>query len=462
MITAPDPQPEPGAVLPPGLLLAVYGDDFTGSAAVMEVLTFAGLPTALFLGPPTAAQRGRFDGLRAIVMAGSARAQSPDWMDDHLPAVFDSLADLDAPMVHYKICSTVNSSPATGSIGRAIEIALLRFGTPVVPVLVAAPPLRRYQCFGHLFASAPGGVFRIDRHPVMAHHPVTPMRESDVVAHLSAQTMLPVGLVNLEQLALAPQEVARAVAQGTRILCLDTIDAEHLALCGRLLWDQRGPHGLCVGSQGIEYALVAYWRSAGLLPDAPPLPRLGPTRGMAVVSGSLSSITAEQIAWAVEHGFTEIPVNAAALLSGDTAAEDAALDVAMQALADGQIPIVSTSGTVMTGNPEPSGLPGGHALIGSALIGSALGRILRRIIMQAGLRRAVIAGGDTSSFATAELGIFALTATAPTVPGAAICTAHADIPQIDGVELALKGGQMGTVDYFGQVRNGGTEPRTTT
>ncbi len=60
-----------------------------------------------------------------------------------------------------------------------------------VPLLTAAPAMRRYQAFGHLFAGSPQGVFRLDRHPVMAHHPATPMAESDLLAHLAGRPTCP-------------------------------------------------------------------------------------------------------------------------------------------------------------------------------------------------------------------------------------------------------------------------------
>ena len=77
-------------VLPDGLLVSFYGDDFTGSTSVMEALTFAGLPTVLFLDTPTAAQLAGFAGYRGIGIAGIARSQSPDWMAAHLPQVFET------------------------------------------------------------------------------------------------------------------------------------------------------------------------------------------------------------------------------------------------------------------------------------------------------------------------------------------------------------------------------------
>ena len=100
------------------------------------------------------------------------------------------------------------------------------------------------------------------------------------------------------------------------------------------------------------------------------------------------------------------------------------------------------------------GRAGSPARTPNVRIGAALGRVLDAVIRRAGLRRAVISGGDTSGHASRQLGIHALTALAPTIPGAAIFRAHGDGAH-DGLELALKGGQMGSPDYFGWVRDGG-------
>lgn len=89
-------------------------------------------------------------------------------------------------------------------------------------------------------------------------------------------------------------------------------------------------------------------------------------------------------------------------------------------------------------------------------LGAALGTVLERVLARSEVRRAVISGGDTSGFAAQQLGIYALSALARTIPGAAIFRAHAD-NQMDGLQLALKGGQMGSDDYFAWVRDGGGE-----
>ena len=167
------------------LLYCYYGDDFTGSTDVLEQLAVNGVSSVLFLTTPTPAQLARFAHCQAIGFAGDARSRTPEWMSAHLPAVFTRMRELAPAIVHYKVCSTFDSAPHRGSIGRALEIGRVVFSTDTVPIGVAAPHLGRFVVFGNLFAAAGGEVYRIDRHPTMAHHPATPMHEADLRLHLS-------------------------------------------------------------------------------------------------------------------------------------------------------------------------------------------------------------------------------------------------------------------------------------
>ena len=448
--------------LPAGRLLSWYGDDFTGSAAVMEVLSFGGLDSVLFLDVPTAAQLAEFSGARAVGIAGVARSQTPAWMDVHLPPVFAALAGMQTPLVHYKVCSTLDSSPAIGSIGHALDLAAPVFDNAWIPTLVAAPPIGRYQAFGHLFAAAEGEVHRIDRHPVMSRHPVTPMHESDVARHLAQQTVQPAACLDLLALR-APDGGAAALASlcaaGARLITLDTIDGNDLAAVGRLLWEQRGERLLAVGSQGVEYALLAYWQKIGALPLPMPPSSAGPVHQLVAVSGSVSPTTAAQIEWSARHGFRLVPFEAAAVASDPAmaAAIESTVQQAKAELDSGHSVLVHSA----RGPEDPAVAAYRTALSASRLdlaqanarIGQALGRILDRLLSETCIGRAVISGGDTSGHAALQLGVEALTALAPTIPGAALCTAHRAGRR--PLELALKGGQMGSPDYFGWIRDGG-------
>jgi uncharacterized protein YgbK (DUF1537 family) len=121
-------------------------------------------------------------------------------------------------------------------------------------------------------------------------------------------------------------------------------------------------------------------------------------------------------------------------------------------LAAGRSPILYTA--LGPATDLGAALDGTHG--GRHAIGRALGRILRDLVARAGLSRAVIAGGDTSSHALRELGIYALTTRLPLpqTPGSPLCTAFSDGPGFDGLQIALKGGQVGGDDYFVAIRDG--------
>ncbi len=116
------------------MLISFYGDDFTGSTDVMESLTLNGIPAALFLQAPSQEEVKSFrlknkafggqQTLLAFGVAGVSRTMSPAQMDTELPAIFEKICQIPAKNFHYKICSTFDSSLATGNIGHAVELAL--------------------------------------------------------------------------------------------------------------------------------------------------------------------------------------------------------------------------------------------------------------------------------------------------------------------------------------------------
>ncbi|MGK9168440.1 four-carbon acid sugar kinase family protein [Inquilinus limosus] len=449
--------------LPDGPLISWYGDDFTGAAAVMEVLTFGGVPSVLFLDIPTPQRLAAFAGYRGIGIAGVARSKDPAWMERHLPPAFEALAGLGAPIAQYKICSTLDSAPNVGSIGKAVDLAVPVLGGSWHPFVVAAPAIGRWQCFGNLFAAFGGAVHRLDRHPTMSRHPVTPMHEADVRRHLAQQTDRSFGLVDLTDLRCGRGEAAleREIAAGAEIVAFDVVDEADLAAVGGLIWRNRGKRLFAIGSQGLEYALLAYWRRAGLIAPSPPAPSAGAVARIAVVSGSCAPQTAAQIAHALERGFQPVPVDArlavdAAAWAGEIGR---AVEAALAAIGAGRDPLLFTA----RGPDDPAVAALNQALAASGAdpaavnerIGTGLGTALKEVLHKARLKRGIIAGGDTSGYGAAVLGIHALTALAPTVPGAALFRAHGDDPALAGLEIALKGGQMGAPDYFLRIKEGG-------
>ncbi|NIC04121.1 four-carbon acid sugar kinase family protein [Billgrantia bachuensis] len=440
-------------------LIAYYGDDLTGSTDVMEALSGQGVDTVLFTALPDAFQLARFRHCRAIGLAGTSRSETPDWMERHLTPALAWLRERGAALCHYKTCSTFDSAPQVGSIGRAMEIGRRLHDQGCVPIVVGAPQLRRYTAFGQLFAAVRGEVYRIDRHPIMSRHPVTPMHEADLRRHLGEQTELDIGLIDLVMLASdeldAQVEAARARHAA---LLYDVMDPASQAAVGRQLWRTRAPGGsFVVGSSGVEYALLAEWRRLGLVEASPgaafadTFSNPGPVERIAVVSGSCSETTARQIRWAEAHGFDGIQLDAARLADDRQAEAELATagNRALTALAAGRSVIVYTALGPDGGLAKLSGEDGAHA------IGRRLGRLLRDLVYSQRLTRVVVAGGDTSSHAIQELGIQALTTCLPLpqTPGSPLCTAHSNDPALDGLQIAFKGGQVGDDAYFGRIRN---------
>ncbi len=253
------------------LLMTFYGDDFTGSTDALEQLTLAGIRTALFIEPPTPEQLLRFPDLEAVGVAGMTRSLTPAAMEKVLRPALKQLKALGARHVHYKVCSTFDSSAKLGSIGRVIDLAAPIFPGPFVPLLVAAPALGRYTVFGTHFArfgiGSAGEVHRLDRHPSISRHPVTPMTEADLRRHLARQTKKTVALFDIIKLGLPEHEAVvefeKLLATAPGVVLFDALYAEHLPGIGRLLdahASARQPL-FSVGSSGVETALAAAFNS---------------------------------------------------------------------------------------------------------------------------------------------------------------------------------------------------------
>ncbi|NLH82347.1 MAG: four-carbon acid sugar kinase family protein, partial [Phyllobacteriaceae bacterium] len=277
-------------------LITFYGDDFTGSTDALEALAMAGAPGALFLSPPSPADLARHPGLVAVGVAGTSRSRSPAWMDAELPAIFEKLKALGAPLTHYKTCSTFDSAPDVGSIGRAADIGRRVFG-PAVLVVVGVTRHQRYVVFSNLFAagsiSGTRDLFRIDRHPTMSRHPVTPMHDADLRNHLALQTSARIaGFDFREMTGPNASEALEELTQRADVILLDTFDAATTRIAGRLLAEHgaRAP-AFVVGSSGVEYALVDHLTATGALPLAPAPTARGAVDRLIAVCGSCSPVT---------------------------------------------------------------------------------------------------------------------------------------------------------------------------
>jgi uncharacterized protein YgbK (DUF1537 family) len=428
------------------LLLAYYADDFTGATDVLEALTTAGVETALFVEPPSAQLMQRCAHVRAIGVAGNSRTMSPDEMDATLPGVFQALAAHRPQLVHYKTCSTFDSSPHVGSIGRAIDIGYGVFQNHVVPVVAGVPQLQRFCVFGNLFARSGlnSPIYRLDRHPTMSCHPVTPMLEADLRVHLSRQTSRPIELVDvvaLQSRHARDVEDLVAMQRPGSILLFDTLTGDHLAVIGRLLegMQRREKKPLfAAGSSGVEYALATLFRSTVAARQIQPVDRV------LIVSGSRAPVTERQISWALEHGFSEVRLDALGLSRSrpSSAGIDGAVKRITAELDAGRFVIAHTGPT--------------HSRVSSLArdLGTILGQILREVLHSAAVRRVAVVGGDTAGQVARALQIEALEFVAPLQPGAPLCAARSRDSDVNGLEMVFKGGQVGFDDFFGALRSG--------
>ncbi|MGG1554742.1 four-carbon acid sugar kinase family protein [Paenibacillus ferrarius] len=470
------------------LLLCYYGDDFTGSTDVLESLFAAGLKTVLFLEPPTTEQlEMRFRDVDCFGVAGVGRSMTPEEMDRELRPIFRMLKASGAAVVHYKICSTFDSSPGIGSIGKAAEIGRDVFGGRFIPLLAGVPYLGRYTVFGQHFAAGggvgggPGAVHRLDRHPTMSRHPITPMAEADLLRHLRQQTALPSALLDIRALdgteAEAQERLEALLASGEQpaeLVLFDVLDERRLETAGRLIWHEadRGDSLFVIGSSGVEYALGAVWRqdrelggavSTAGASDAAAARADSAQRSLAepapllVISGSCSPVTEGQIARALETGFHGIHVPVEKLTRAGTRASALGelLSEARGALESGRSVIIYSAA-----GPQDASIDllrdllaaqGLRSEESSRILGSALGLLTKALVQKFRLPRVLIAGGDTSGYVTRELGIYALACKAVLDPGGPLCRAYAVEAPFDGLELVLKGGQVGSPDFFAKV-----------
>ncbi|WP_116952910.1 four-carbon acid sugar kinase family protein [Jiangella endophytica] len=396
-----------------------YGDDFTGSVDALVQFRRAGCTGVLATSPQVVI--GDAD---VVGIAGVARSLPVDELDAEVRPALELLRDLDLPVVQYKACSTADSSPAVGSLGRVLEIGRDVFGDATVPALFAQPDFGRYTFFGHHFARDGETVHRLDRQPTMAHHPVTPATESDLARHLGAQTTLPVGALHWPAYAAGADAVAQSWKESAdaAVVC-DGFADEHLDLVGEAVL--AGGRRFVLGAGGLSLGIGRALRRDGGVPPTTTDPASGPTL---VLSGSGSPRTAAQVAAAERAGWGTVH-----LLAPGSA------DDAVSRHAAGEDVVVHTT------RPGPSAT--------SREIEERLAHIGAACLARDPRTRLVVCGGDTSGNVLRRLGVDVLAVAALPWGNVALCHATG-APYSRPVEVVLKGGQMGHHDLFDDVRSG--------
>lgn len=433
-------------------LFGWYGDDFTGATDTLAVLAQAGLRSMLFMGVPSSEALAAAGPLDAVGIAGAARAMAPDAMRAELAGVGRFFKDMAPPVLHYKVCSTFDSAPHVGNIACAIHTLHPSADNRWVPIVGGQPSLGRYCAFSNLFAAAGTGgtVHRIDRHPTMRQHPVTPMGEADLRLHLAQQGLDGITALHYPQYdtsADALDATLRALLDNAPSnamvpTLLDLTDSRQLATVGRLLWQQaKQARLLAVGSSAVAQALVAHWAR----PAPTVAPAMAPAEGPVFAwAGSLSPLTAAQVQAASDY--QRIPVDAQRL-GNDAAYAQTLHDAVCAGLQSGHNVLAYTG---PTGGPTD----GTAANITSAAhVAQASAELVARVVQAQAdhgkpLRRVGIAGGDTSSHAVQALQLWGLSYQSTLCPGVTLSRAHSPDPARNGMELMLKGGQMGGTDLF--------------
>lgn len=417
-----------------------YGDDFTGSVDALLQYRRAGLDGVLLTGPDalrpgSAALTGR----DVVGIAGIARSLPADDLATEVAPALVRLRDLDPRVVQYKACSTADSSPEIGSLGRVLEIARQLFPPLPVPLLFAQPDFGRYTVFGQHFASDGERVHRLDRHPIMAHHPVTPIAEADLARLIGRQTWLSVGAVPWTEYA-DPARLATLInsAADPAVIC-DAFDDDHLELVARATLADPGRPRFMIGSGGLSLGIGRALRQAqgpvgraaqGAEPRGLSLAKPNPVtpakdRALAL-SGSASQRTREQIRNAVRAGWHELD-----LFQDGVSARAAALHRS-------GAPVVVH--TLSRDRVEPSDR-----------VAERLAEVAAAALAAVPETRILCCGGDTSGSLLRRLGVRELIIEAEPWGNLAFCRASRDAGSF---EVILKGGQMGTADVFEDVRQG--------
>lgn len=420
------------------IILAFYGDDFTGSTDALEFITNAGANAMLFIEPPTKETLAKYPELNVIGVAGKTRALPPKEMEDVLMKDFEAIKNIQPKFVHYKVCSTFDSAPHIGSIGKAIDCGLQVFKNKLVPVIGGAPHLGRYCVFGNLFAQmgigSDGQIYRLDRHPSMSKHPVTPATESDLCLHLQKQTNKKIGLIDwiFQKGDFYNWEYE---TKGLDVALLDTLTNGQLYGIAKWFYQlqQQANPLFIVGPSSVEVAFGKYWKANHFIL---PLKKKFYKKRIRclVVSGSCSPITKKQIEVALENNFGELVLDAVSICN-DEKINDSFYEKLEEILKRKNKVIVHT------GDKQTNNLP-------SEILGTALGLIAKYAVENCGIKRVVVAGGDTSSYAARAMEIEAVEMIASSYYGAPLCKAFSKNERMNGIEVNFKGGQVGGENYF--------------
>ncbi len=412
-------------------LLGCIADDFTGATDLASMLVRNGMRAVQVIGVPEAGVSApEADAL--IVALKSRTAPVAQAVGESLAAL-DWLRAAGCRQYFFKYCSTFDSTEQ-GNIGPVADALVAALGAGFALACPAFPANNRSVYQGHLFVGS-----ALLNESGMENHPLTPMTDANLVRVLARQSGGTVGLVpfaTVQQGAVAIRGAMTALKeQGRRYAIVDAVTDEHLHAIG----EAAAAHALITGGSGIAIGLPENFRRAGLLEPRADVARLPSLDGhAAVLAGSCSRATLMQVGTARAH---------APVLQLDALATPDAAALAAQALewVEGKLgatPVViaaSAPPEQVAALQQKLGREGAGVLVETALAAIAEGLVAR------GVRRLVVAGGETSGAVVSRLGVRQLRIGAEIDPGVPWTYAEgAGTPLL----LALKSGNFGAPDFF--------------
>ncbi|WP_223508885.1 MULTISPECIES: 3-oxo-tetronate kinase [unclassified Pseudomonas] len=410
-------------------LLGCIADDFTGATDLANMLVRGGMRTVQSIGIPSADVAAGIDA-DAIVIALKSRTTPVAEAVEQSLAALAWLREQGCEQIFFKYCSTFDST-AAGNIGQVSEALLAALGSDFTLACPAFPENGRTIFRGHLFVQD-----QLLSESGMQHHPLTPMTDANLIRVLQSQTGLNVGLLRYDTIAQGAEQVRAKIAelraQGVGMAIADALSDRDLYTLGTACADLP----LLTGGSGLALGLPENFRRAGKLRDldASQLPSV--LGGEVVMAGSASIATNGQVAAWLEAGRPALRIDPLALAAGEP--------VVAQALAFAK----DNKETVLIyATSSPDEVKTVQQKLGveraGSLVENALGEIAQGL-RQSGVRRFVIAGGETSGAVVQALGVQLLQIGAQIDPGVPATVSTTDEP----LALALKSGNFGGRDFF--------------
>ncbi|MFQ6163154.1 3-oxo-tetronate kinase [Sinorhizobium meliloti] len=415
------------------ILLGSIADDYTGASDLANTLTKNGLRTVQTVGIPDPSLA--LPDVDAVVVSLKIRSVAAEEAVAAALAAESWLRGRGAAHVLYKICSTFDSTDL-GNIGPVTEALLSVSGGDIALVTPAFPETGRTVYLGHLFVNGQP----LDESP-LKDHPLNPMRDANLVRVLTRQSRGKAGLIDLPTVTRGADAVKarldRLRAEGAAAAIADAVFERDLETLGEAALEMPVSTGASGLGLGLARALLRSGRASASDGESD---AIRPVGGLAaVVAGSCSAATLKQLDAAERH-MPVLRLDTEKLLAGSDEIS-AAVAWAGERIAQGPVAIAASAAPEVVSRLQAryGREASGHAI--ETATAAIAGELVER-----GVRRLVVAGGETSGATVDRLGIPAFLIGPEIAPGVPVLrtigTAGNDML------LALKSGNFGGEDFF--------------